>query len=76
MRGSVSCSWLVGLLLSTGAVVPGAARAADYCDPVASPEVLANFEELLGARRESDMVTIPGDGQAPEISFIDSPSAT
>jgi hypothetical protein len=77
MRDSLSRSWLGGLVLSIVALAaPGVAWAADYCDPEPPPEVLTYFEEHLGARRESEMVTVPGDGEAPEISFIDSPSAT
>jgi hypothetical protein len=56
--------------------LPSVARAVDYCDPVAPPELQMPFEEHPGARRESQMVTVPKDGEAPLISFIDSPSAT
>ncbi len=66
--------WFAFLLIVFA--LPSVAGAVDPCDPVPPFGLQIPFEEHQGARRESQMVTVPKDGEAPLISFIDSPSAT
>ncbi len=76
MHDSILRPWFRWIAVSLVALALPNIAFPDTCDPTAPPELLIPFEEHLGARRESQMVTVPGDGEAPLIGFIDSPSAT
>lgn len=55
---------------------PGLALAQNPCDPPLPLAAPLPSEEHPGARRESQLMARPEGAEAPQISYIDSPSAT